>query len=51
MRKYDILPENANNMDEKGFLIGRLQKTRRVFTKDSYKQGKAIEAGQNDGRE
>jgi hypothetical protein len=39
------------NMDEKGFLIGRLQKTQRVFTKDLYKQGKLTRAGQDGSRE
>lgn len=39
------------NMDEKGFLIGRLQKTQRVFTKDLYKQGKLVGVGQDGSRE
>jgi hypothetical protein len=34
-------------MDEKGFLIGRLQKTQRVFTNDLYKQVKLVGAGQD----
>jgi hypothetical protein len=51
IKKYDILPENMYNMDEKGFLIGRLQKTQRVFTKDLYKQGKLVGAGQDGSRE
>jgi transposase-like protein len=34
IKNYDILPESMYNMDEKGFLIGRLQKTQRVFTRD-----------------
>jgi hypothetical protein len=51
IKKYDILPENVYNMDEKGFLISRLQKTQRVFTKDLYKQGKLVGASQNDSRE
>jgi hypothetical protein len=51
IKKYDILPENMYNMDEKGFLIGRLQKTQRVFTKDLYKQGKLVGVGQDGSRE
>ena len=51
IKDYDILPENMYNMDEKGFLIGRLQKTQRVFTKDLYKQGKLVGAGQDGSRE
>jgi len=51
IKKYDNLPENMYNMDEKGFLIGRLQKTQRVFTKDLYKQGKLVGVGQDGSRE
>lgn len=51
IKEYDILPENMYNMDEKGFLIGRLQKAQRVFTKDLYKQGKLVETGQDGSRE
>lgn len=51
IEEYDILPENTYNMDENGFLIGRLQKTQRVFTKDLYKQGKLVGAGQDGSRE
>jgi hypothetical protein len=38
-------------MDEKGFLISRLQKTQRVFTKHLYKQVKLVGAGQDGSRE
>lgn len=51
IKEYDILPENMYNMDEKGFLIGKLQKTQRVFTKDLYKQGRLGGAGQDGSRE
>jgi hypothetical protein len=51
IKKYDVLPENIYNMDEKGFLIGRLHKTQRVFTKDLYKQGKLVGPGQDGSRE
>jgi len=33
MAQYGILPENTYNIDEKGFLISVLQKTKRVFSK------------------
>jgi len=33
MEEYDILPENTYNMDEKGFLLGRITKAKRVFPK------------------
>lgn len=39
------------NMDEKGFLIGICQKTRRIFTKQSYKDKKLVRAGQDGNRE
>jgi hypothetical protein len=32
-------------MDEKGFLIGLLQKVQRVFTKEAFEKGKLIGAG------
>lgn len=51
IKEYDILPKNMYNMDEKGFLIGRLQKTQRVFTRDLYRQGKLVGSGQNGSRE
>jgi hypothetical protein len=31
MEQYNIQPQNCYNMDEKGFLIGHLQKVRRIF--------------------
>jgi hypothetical protein len=38
-------------MDEKGFLIGKLQKVKRVISKDAFEHGRLIGAGQNDSRE
>jgi flagellar biosynthesis GTPase FlhF len=38
-------------MDEKGFLIGVLQKTRRVFDIEQIKKGKLLGAGQDGNRE
>jgi hypothetical protein len=32
-------------MDEKGFLIGKLQKLRRIFTQELYERGNLAEAG------
>jgi hypothetical protein len=34
VEEYNILPENTYNMDEKGFLLGRITKAKRVFPKD-----------------
>ena len=36
--QYDVLPENTYNMDEKGFMIGVINKSKRVFSKSSYQQ-------------
>jgi hypothetical protein len=49
--QYKILPENIYNMDEKGFLIGYIQKTKRVFTHKHLKSGKLIGAAQDGNRE
>ncbi|KAI6788227.1 hypothetical protein KC361_g9166 [Hortaea werneckii] len=38
-------------MDEKGFLIGKLQKTRRIFTRELYEQSTLTGAGQDGSRE
>ena len=37
--EYNIQPQNMYNVDEKGFLIGYLQKTKRVFTKSAFDAG------------
>lgn len=31
MEQYDILPENTYNMDEKGFMIGKIRRSKRIF--------------------
>jgi hypothetical protein len=36
--QYDVMPENTYNMDEKGFMIGVINKSKRVFSKSSYQQ-------------
>lgn len=33
--EYEVLPHNIYNMDEKGFILGFMQKVKRVFTKGS----------------
>ena len=48
---YDIDPKNVYNMDEKGFLIGVLQKTKRVYDINVLRSGKLIGAGQDGNRE
>ena len=51
MDEYQILPENTYNMDEKGFLIGRITKARRVFSKHLKASRKLLGAGQDGSRE
>jgi hypothetical protein len=38
--QYTYTPENMYNMDEKGFMIGMLQKWKRIFTKQWQDKGK-----------
>ena len=37
-------------MDEKGFLIGLINKTRRIFTRQQWEEGKVLGAGQDGNR-
>ena len=45
IEEYQILPENTYNMDEKGFLLGRITKAKRVFPKDLWASQKLLGAG------
>ncbi|SMR43913.1 unnamed protein product [Zymoseptoria tritici ST99CH_3D1] len=40
--QYNIETQNTYNMDEKGFLVGMLQKRKRVFTKSQYLLGSLL---------
>jgi hypothetical protein len=40
MDKHKILSENMYNMDEKGFMLGSLKRSLRIFSKASWKLGK-----------
>lgn len=51
MVKYEFLPENVYNMDEKGFLIGVLPKTRRICKVSELRKGRLKGAGQSGNRE
>jgi hypothetical protein len=46
--QYDIEPRHTYNMDEKGFMLGVLTRSKRVFSKRLYKEGK-IKAHIQDG--
>jgi len=49
--KYNILPENIYNMDEKGLLIGFLIKLQRVFSKKAFNDGRIKNISQDGNRE
>jgi hypothetical protein len=49
--QYAIQPQNCYNMDEKGFLIGHLQKAKRIFPKALMKQQRLLGSGQDGSRE
>lgn len=51
LREYDVDPNMTFNMDENGFLLGVLQKTKRYFSKASYIKGKLRERLQDGSRE
>jgi hypothetical protein len=51
LEKYNILPENVYNMDEKGFMLGTLKRSFRIFSKASWKAGRIREALQDESRE
>ncbi|TKA22667.1 hypothetical protein B0A54_18012, partial [Friedmanniomyces endolithicus] len=38
MDQYSTQPQNCYNMDEKGFLVGHLQKVKRIFPKALMQQ-------------
>ena len=49
--KFKILPQNSYNMDEKGFLLGILQKTQRIYSAKELRKGLLKGAGQDGNRE
>ncbi len=51
IKEYDVQPQDTYNMDEKGFLIGRQQKVRRVFSCKYLESGKLLGAGHDGNRE
>jgi hypothetical protein len=50
IEQYGIQPQNMYNMDEKGFLIGYLTKSKRVFTRALFESGKLLGAAQDGNR-
>ena len=51
MAEYAIEPQNTYNMDEKGFMIGILTKSKRIFTKKVWERGKLRGSNQDGNRE
>ena len=49
--EYDIQPYNKYNMDEKGFLLGFIQKTRRIFSRAAFEAGRIKHMIQDGNRE
>ena len=49
-KQYKYAPYNVYNMDEKGFLLGILQKMRRIFTRAWQEQGKLLGMAQDGSR-
>lgn len=51
IEQYEIEPRHMYNMDEKGFLIGVLSKTKRVFSRRLFEAGKMRRMVQDGNRE
>ncbi|KAH5705386.1 hypothetical protein HBI18_254730 [Parastagonospora nodorum] len=48
MEQYNVLPQNSYNMDEKGFMIGSIGRSKRVFSKATLEK-KRVQATRQDG--
>jgi hypothetical protein len=51
IRYYDVLPSNTYNMDEKGFMIGVIGRTKRVFSRHQWEAKQVTSAVQDGSRE
>ena len=51
MKEYNIQPSHIFNMDEKGFLLGILGRSKRIFSKRQYERGGVISSLQDGSRE
>lgn len=51
MIEYDVQPHNIVNMDEKGFLIGVLSRSKRVFSRELWEKKEVTAALQDGSRE
>jgi alkylated DNA nucleotide flippase Atl1 len=51
VREFEVLPRDTYNMDEKGFMIGVIGKTKRVFNKVLYKERRYKQPSHDASRE
>ena len=51
IHQYEILPHNMYNMDEKGFMIGVMGKSKRIFSKSTFKKDNKLAIKQDGSRE
>jgi hypothetical protein len=51
MEEYNILPGNTYNMDEKGFLMGQIGRSKRVFARETWEKKRKTQALQDGSRE
>ena len=51
VEEFDVLPRDTYNMDEKGFMIGVIRKSKRVFDKVLYKERRYQQAALGGSRE
>jgi hypothetical protein len=51
VKEFNVLPKNTYNIDEKGFIIGVIGKTKRVFNKALYKERQYKQPSHNSNRE
>jgi hypothetical protein len=50
MEEQEILPENSYNMDEKGFMIGVIGRSKRTFTRAQWEKREVTAALQDGSR-
>jgi hypothetical protein len=51
MREYNVEPRHAYNIDEKGFLIGLLTRSKRAFSRQIWESKQVTGALQDSSRE
>ena len=51
IEEFDVLPGNIYNMDEKGFMIGQIGRSKRVFSRETWEKRRKTEDLQDGSRE